>query len=600
MLEGPGLPGNEPGPGPHPPTKRMAPARRGGRLRGRQKSLPAPGPRREQPELVCWKQRGQWVPGIEMPRDLLDVSDLTVSHDGSPLKHATPTETRWPLERLSGRVVFRRSENGEALIRDIAIGDDSYLLFKLDHGGHDRGRGVKSISVGWYLVMAPDTWERLPAPSSPVAVAPEPVSIDGYRAHFLIADGQGARTIGFQTPQGTEVVVPSGAPPFRLLGRRFTDAIDDMGPLLGGECPRLGSLDEHPWSDVGLVVVGEEGPRQRRRWRTTFSPVAGQSEQELPAELSNRGGGWYFVRIYDQRDSLLDSLAFRFLPGLADLRFSPYSSLPGPEGHTPVLVEFVHGAGCSVRPANDRQRGLDVRRSDQGTSFVVPADPSWDVTDWEVECPPGPAVPVGILVERIWWSLGSEGDSSTHTRWHDTPVSVTHTAFRATSSDSICIWFPKPGWARRVVVGFEQATGRAFPPKMSDKMLSVALREFGDADDLQSGAQTTSLRLWLQPTGPPEGAIPICHIVPEVSPPPPTPAQPDATPLEISCCTTCDHARTQSGRLWCRRNHWGRVTEDTFQAQFSRFLCGEWRGEYYDRDGVYHSARPRGMRQRDS
>ena len=58
---------------------------------------------------------------------------------------------------------------------------------------------------------------------------------------------------------------------------------------------------------VGVIVVGKEG-RGKNRWRTQYVPNVNLIENELPQEIADQHGGWYFLRIYDNRDDLLESL----------------------------------------------------------------------------------------------------------------------------------------------------------------------------------------------------------------------------------------------------------------------------------------------------
>jgi len=69
----------------------------------------------------------------------------------------------------------------------------------------------------------------------------------------------------------------------------------------------------------GVIVIGEEGSG-RNRWRTQFSPQESMIDQKMPDDLANRQGGWYFVRIYDKDDNLLESMDFRFSAGLKSIQ----------------------------------------------------------------------------------------------------------------------------------------------------------------------------------------------------------------------------------------------------------------------------------------
>ena len=83
--------------------------------------------------------------------------------------------------------------------------------------------------------------------------------------------------------------------------------------MFGGRPPSVS--DTRAWENVGSLVVGEEGPGTHR-WRMPFSAITGQRETAMPDELLARNGGWYFLRVYDKNDHLLESFDFRFATGL--------------------------------------------------------------------------------------------------------------------------------------------------------------------------------------------------------------------------------------------------------------------------------------------
>ena len=575
-------------------TNRAEPVERGGAPRGTRQhheTQPAHQPRspRLKPELTCRKRERQWVPMAEVPEELLQDPGLHVLQGTSTLVRDEYGEGLWPLVDANIQVAVRWQD--DETLREVIIkaGENNYLLFKLSGQDQEHGRRVKLPSFGSYLVIVPAEWERHEVLSGPPFAAPESTSLPRYLAHFFILEKDSDLQIAFHAPGGQDVVLHSRGARFQLIGKRLDDAMEYMGPLFGGGPPRICALDEHVWNGVGTVVVGEEG-RQTKGWRTEFSPSSEGREQELASVVSSRTGGRYFVRIYDTHDDLVDSLDFRFLADLTDIRVYPHAALPDSKGHLPVRVEFVHNANCFVRSVGEPAGSLQIERDHDRTSVIIPADPAWDLTYWQVESTQGSKVPVEILVERVWWSLGEEGAPLTQTHWSDRSVRVSYNSFRATSQESIWLYLPRPRWARRVLVGFGQSSSRAYQPKVNERTVSIALRDFGYADELRSRTQSASLKVWLDRNGILEGGIGICEVVEESQGVIPVPLVAGVDPTQMRCCTTCDHARRKNNVVWCRRNHWPAVPDDGFKDEFSRFLCGEWRGEYYDFRGEYHRA----------
>ncbi|MBC7078672.1 MAG: hypothetical protein H5T92_10265, partial [Synergistales bacterium] len=300
---------------------------------------------------------------VEISEEFLEKSGLTVLQDGLPLTREESREACWSLERVFGEVVVQWNE-GEAVQETRAVlGQDVYLLFKLSGQDQNQGRHVKSPSSGSYLVMAPDHWKRNCKLSGPPPVKPEPVFLPGYQAHFFELEKDGGRKIAFLTSK--LFVIESKAPQFELVGNRLNDASEDKGPLFGEAPPRIRALDEQGWKNVGTIVVGEEG-MGKKRLRTHFAPNSEGQEQDLPSKVAARKGGWYFVRLYDTKDDLLESLDFRFLCALKEIRLLQPFPLPLEDGHRLVRVEFLHESGCAVQSI-DALAKIQIERQDDRT-----------------------------------------------------------------------------------------------------------------------------------------------------------------------------------------------------------------------------------------
>jgi len=314
--------------------------------------------RRRRPEIVCWEEGWSWIIGVEVPEDLLEDPDLSVLHDEELLTPDEFCEERYRLKRLYGKVRVLPSKDEVPIEIDPVEGDKHCLLFRLG-GYHERkGRRIRQATSGRYLVVVPDGWERDEEVSGPPPVNPEPVSIDGYRAHFFYLSRDDAKKIAFVTPEGEKIEIETGTTRFELVGTPLNDSSEGIGPLFGGGPPRIRALHKQGWRNIRTVIVGEEGGG-KKGWHTQFIPDKDQVEQHLPAEVAKRNGGWYFVRFYDANDNLVESLDFRFMSALEEIRVLDHPFLPSAGGHTVVDVEFLHQPNCEVRltegPANSLQ-----------------------------------------------------------------------------------------------------------------------------------------------------------------------------------------------------------------------------------------------------
>ena len=483
------------------------PERRGGRPRG---PMPASGTeqpeegsegRRLKPELVCWERLRQWIVGIEVPEEVSAHPHLAVFQNGTLLTEEADYPGRYPLVSLSGTVTVRA--NGSEVLATLELCHD-YLLFKLAAG---RGHRVNSATRGCYLVVAPESWCWDEQTSGPPAIAPEPVSVEEFRAHFLDVGRSAGSAVTFLVPNGQRKKIHFERQRFRLRGKELADFSERVGPLFGGAPPALAARDPEDWSNITTVVLGEEG-QGRNRWRTHFAPQYGVQAQQLPDELMRRGGGWYFIRFYDNDDRLVDSLDFRFLSALNDIRIHDHPMLASSGGHDPVDVEFVHQQGCSVL-LDQTSDGLTVRREGERTIITVPPKPEWDRVHCCVQAG-NASVEVSVATRRTWWAVGEEDVEPVD--WADTPVEVRRKWFRATSTKTLWLRLPMAREVDKVCLGFQQATVRCYRAPVNRHEFAIPLREFGDCAEIEDFAQGSTLVLWLD-TPEADHGVPIIRVI---------------------------------------------------------------------------------------
>lgn len=448
--------------------------------------------RAPKPEIVCWKRERQWLMAVEVSEELLENLTLEVLQNNLPLYQDELEKTRWHLREVRGGVSVRWKENDSTQEAKVELGLDGYLLFKLSGRSLDQGRFVKFPSTGSYLVIVPEDWERDETLSGPPPAMPEPVCLAGYQAHFFDLVKGGNEKIAFHLPGGESLVVESRAPRFELVGERLEDASETMGPLFGKGPPCIRALDAQAWGNVRTIVVSEKGG-SRGKWRVEFSPNPNQMEQDLPSELAARKSGWYLLRFYDTNGDPIESLDFRFISSLKRIKLLELCPLPSEDGHKSVYVEFLHEPDFILQPAED-YRHIQIERECERTVLIICPDPAWDETRWLVSLKDGPQVEVTLLVERLWWAIGEEGVQPD--QWMDKPVALSREDFAATSLKTLYLRFPKRRWMDGVLVGFEKHKARKFPVKVSERIVVIPLRDFGDAQELCT-VGTVSLYLWV-------------------------------------------------------------------------------------------------------
>lgn len=537
------------------------------------------------PEIVCWEEGRNWIVGIEMPEQM---QPLSVVQNNDTLESDSANETCYRLKRIEGDIKVT-TETEKIRISVIKIGKNC-LIFKMRRNWSGLGRLVRYPNIGYYLAVVPQAWQRDEEVSGHASINPESTQIHGYSAHFFYLDNSN-RVIAFIASDGDRVKIESKRPRFGLIGTTITDDSEDMGPLFAGQPPCLRSLEKKGWTDVGIIVIGEEG-RGKNKWRTSFFPNADAIEQPMPDELVGRGGGWYFSRIYNKNENLIESMDFRFLNVLKNVEISPYSFLPGPDGHTPVMLSFYHEQDCQINLIKAPEGVVEVKQEDHKTTAIIPNNQAWDLTYWELRSGKTKVL-MEIMVERVRWSLVTM-DEETPSEQRDKPYRVERSTFTATSKQALQIWLPKLNWTREVVVGFDPTTCRKFQVKATQRFVRIPLSDFSDASQISISTEQAELKIWIPTRDSRSDGVTICVIASKIE----TPSLPAITfvppkvdPNQMRSCSTCDHARVRYETLfWCRRNNWPRVAREKFDKEFAAHVCSDWRGEYYDAEGNRHTS----------
>jgi cytochrome c-type biogenesis protein CcmH/NrfF len=446
----------------------------------------------EKPEIICWKRERSWVLLVELPESVLEQPGLHVKQNGIDLMKDESRDDCWQLVDTKGTVTVSWSENEGQIRSSVETGTRNCLLFKLNSRG--QGRSVKAPTRGQYLVVTPYEWRRDETLSGSPPVAPEPVTIGGYQAHFFFIEKGTASKIAFFLTDGTSRLIESKQESIELIGKRIEDASEDVGPLFGGEPPEIRFLSKRALKEIRKVVVGEEGSK-RRKWRTQFYIGTDEDDQSLSPVLAGRRIGWYFLRFYDEKDDLVDSLDFRFVSSLRDIRIEQYP-VPSEKGHRPATVEFHHDATCTVQHAEYTGSGPQLVCESGKTIILISPDPALDKTAWLVSGGgPGPPVEVDILVERFWWCLSEE--SQRPNDWQARLVSLKLDDFMAISKKSILLRLPRARWTDGVFVGFTADLVKKYEVKVKEDTVAVPLRHFCDDQVLRSSG-THRLRAWVR------------------------------------------------------------------------------------------------------
>ncbi len=425
------------------------------------------------PEIICLERQHQWDLLVEVPKEL-SVKEVTQNY--LQLEPDDPSGRCWHLVHGFGTVEIDSIYD----IPDMKLGTKAgnEILFKLTgKSGLKQGRRVSSITKGAYLIVVPETWQ----PEDPSLLSEsQSVSVADYHAFFCLIQegGDTTTTIAFRTSEGGTKIVRSGKQEFTLIGTRINDATQDIGPLFAKEPPRIRALNSEFWRQVSAIVVGEEGGG-KPDWEANVIPGPPLDGGDPEVDLTDLRGSWFYARLYDCQDILIESMDFRYIQGLDDLKIVAPAPIPSPTGHEPACLEFYHAANCVVEPATDVERQLSIERENSKTMIQVPGRPEYDETVWSVGSEDGEIGQVRILVERVWWAVSDENIEPAH--WGDHAITLQRKDIAATSDRALWIRLPKPGWAQRIKVWRDPGAARNLAVKTGERVAVLALRDLRDA-----------------------------------------------------------------------------------------------------------------------
>ena len=477
-------------------ARKLSPDRRGGAHRGQRKSdtneiesSSAQRPRVRKPEIVCWYQYRKWFLGVETTDEYADQTDYVVTQDGRNL--IKETDWRWILSNISSEVNVSSMSLSQS--HDIRLGERSnpYLLFKLV-GQHQKwGRRVQYATNGTFLVIVPETWTRKGESSG---VPSAQCNLVGLRAHLANVDSTIEGRISFDTPDQSSMQIPNLHSKFELVGSLIEDANEAMGPLFGTHLPRLRCRDGINWGDISIVVIGEEG-ENHSGWRSSFVPKREVELQDLSPYFQARQSGWYFIRLYNTQEELVESLDFRFAMALSSINISQNNPMPGTHGHTIVGIDIQHSTNSSIKLNSPGHIQFKLDINEQGTRIEIPASPDSDNSEWMLLTQKHPKIELTFLIERVWWRLCDQHATHQRENWTDKTVVLSPHHLLATSKYSIKIRLPRK--TKEIQVRFDQGTVRAYRVEVTQREVVIPLKHFEAAIDSAGFAVDHEVKLMI-------------------------------------------------------------------------------------------------------
>ncbi len=547
------------------------------------------GVRLPRPRLVCWYE-DSWQIGVQMPEELLDLDGLSIRHDGQVVEESRRIDGCWPLVRLDGSVEIGGTDAPILRLDRLQQKGKPCFIFR----GWDDRTGplpvVRRVTAGKVVVIVPEDWSRDSAASGSAPVADEALAVPGYRAHFFNLTREDG-LVSFVLPDGSHFSVETGARHFELVGERLDlDHDHEMGPLFVGRPPWIRPVRQCAWDGAGRVVLIT---RARRREAVELDLTGDRKEQDLSIRSNGQGleCGCYWVVVYDRERYEMERLPFRFIPGLRDVKVQPQQVpiFPPSGGHRDAIVDFLFDPETVPDIQGEALDG-DVRTEWGGGRLrvVLPPHPRFDEVEFEVRVNQGRAVPVRVILERIWWAIGNEDERLSDLQWGDKVVDLDRDWFRPTSQKVLWIRWPCGGQVLAAILavdmGFDPDSRRKYLVRKAPagdlekaRIVPIPLREFTSAWVEERG-EDQSLFLWLPGW---EGQDLGAAVVGAYRAP--------ADPERRKSCATCDFARIFRKHCRCVHRKWSWMTLAQFNQLRAGYVCDLWDGEILAYDGGWVS-----------
>lgn len=454
-------------------------------------------------EVVCWKRTHDWRIGIGILGKIPQVSNVQIFQDGVELPTAELRDPCWQLSSLSPCSI-KWNENGKIREQNfsfVAENFDKPLLFKLKKFAHVIGKLVSYPSHGTYLAIVPDSWQRAENISSAASFPPENCSIAGFRCHFFKLKNNHSTLIAFRKADGRSMAIAPQGSRFQLAGDRLDHAEIKNSSCFVNRLPIVHDKNES-WSNIGLIVIGEEGEAMPHKiWKIKPDVI----DDSLDLQLLEQKGSihllesrhcHFFINIYDLNDHLLESITFSYLEGLKKIEIAPYPLLPESAGHQPVKVKFIHDKRCKIDQIANQDE-LILNHEAEGTSVEILPSPVTDTTDWLITDSVGRQVKATIQLQRLWWALLTNNEKPLKKYASDRSIQLNLDQLRFIQKYGIYIWLPANHQLSKSFVGFERSQAKILLLQPDESKLFIRLAEFINQDNLPHISSNRQMKFWL-------------------------------------------------------------------------------------------------------
>jgi len=449
------------------------------------------------PEIVCWRREGKWIIGIEIQPDYFGGDIQEVCQAANKMLREDSRDQCWRLESLTNPLEVTWGNENNRNIDEVLINAEPYGIFKLTGSDQAKGRLVKRISYAAYLLVVPSAWSFQNGMADQDIVE-ESISIEKCKAYYRRFEKGKDERFTFVDENGKSWPFEAKSPLFELVGTTLEDANNDMGLLFGNAPPSVKIKGHRSWKEIACVVVIQQGVEAgEQRFKDKTIPPADATELSLGNNLQAQSSGWYSLRFYDNKqDSPIDTLDFRFVSAIDEMKIHQNSALPEKSGHQEVTVELTHKPNCTIKPAAPTNSSIVIKKEMNYTIVVIPPKPEADESSWFLGIENGPHVCAILLAERIWWTISDEATEPNE--WHDKPAVLKREDFNSSAHKALWVRIPKLGWVDRVYADFSISNPRHFLIKADQRIKKISLDNFYDTEAISNKGVARDLLIQVQ------------------------------------------------------------------------------------------------------
>lgn len=439
--------------------------------------------------FICLEVRSKWIPCIRVD----SVNQNLIVSQGHELLHQV---ARGCYEIRDLFTPVQASLNSNAQTIPLLDEAQDHMVFRMSQDWKGAGRVCRNITPGHYVVFAPSTWSRDTEAAGPAPIEAESASISGYQVHFFHIEEGSNLLIRFLSGEGSPIDAYSSSF-FYLEGNEQCRVSRHDPPLFLGEFPKIHPVAGREWDEIcriEILALNEDG------LKLSIDPDNKDKDGRLCfAERICQSGQYQIKAICAETQSIIDSKTIRFFGSLQSIEVEGVTTLPGQDGHNPATVIFHTSDHVQISAADCTSQEC-VHSGKDRVCVTIPPIHQNDLSHWRIKDLHYETM-LAVLIPRVWWALCRAKTELSNPNWTSKPLSLSKSAFDATSQTSLLMLAPGSDELDIEGVGLSWRGRRQIALLPGQSIRALQLRSFYDDIALQNLDGEKSLRLFVRENG---------------------------------------------------------------------------------------------------